>query len=113
MIFLEDYRQQITYDENWQSVSEPEIPVISTQSEEDETGAVVQKRKKPHKQLVLSFQLVCCLLIALAAFVLKSIGGDAYAAVKEWYTANLNQTAVFDGKGGFDLAKLFATPDEA
>ncbi len=114
MIFLEDYSQQITYDENWQSVSEPEIPVIATQNEEDEAESVIKKSRKAPRQLVLTFQLVVCMIIALAAFVLKGIGGEVYAAVKDWYTANLNQTAIFDGNGGFSLSNLFAaTKDEA
>lgn len=112
---MEDYRQQITYDEDWQSVSEPEIPVLGAPGGDDELvkDAPGAKKRMP-RQPVLTFQLICCLLLALAAFVLKGIGGKTYSAVREWYISNLNQTAIFDGKGGFSLPDMFAaTSDEA
>ena len=75
---LEENRNSITYDDNWQSVSESEVPVILDPAQTPEDDAAEPKPVAPPKQLLLTLQLVICLLTALAAFVLKSIGGELY-----------------------------------
>lgn len=117
---MEENQNWITYDENWQSVSEPEYPQIRPISDwEEEERAEEEPPREPRrhtapKQLLLTAQLVTCILLALAAFALKGIGGEVYAVTREWYYANLNDTAIFDGSRGFDLQNLLnATADEA
>lgn len=117
MIFLEDNCSSITYDENWQSVAEPEYPVIREPSPEPETyddGFKQPRQINVPKQYVVTFQLAVCLLLALAAFVVKGIGGEVYQTVREWYYTQLNSTVIFDKNDRFDLSTLFgkATADE-
>ena len=114
MIFLEENRNSITYDDNWQSVSESEVPVILDPTQTSEDDAAEPKPVAPPKQLLLTLQLVICLLTALAAFVLKSIGGELYQTAHEWYVSNLNNTAIFDGREDYNLGILTekATADE-
>lgn len=116
---MEEKQNLITYDENWQSVSEPEVPLIRPLDDwgEEPQENLPPREKHPRqtpRQLVLTVQLVACILLALAAFALKSFGGEAYSFMRDWYYTNLNNTAVFDGSRGFDLKNLFsATADEA
>lgn len=106
----------ITYDENWQSVSEPETPVLSSVDDEPDDDEI--KREKHHKSapkhILLTVQLAVCVLLALAAFALKGIGGEVYEAVKGWYYTQLNDTAIFDGgiKSIPQLINSSATADE-
>ena len=125
VIFVEEKQSTITYDDNWREVSTPEIPVLG--SAEDYGGAVVtdgterelsdDRIEKRHitapRHLVLTLQLAVCLLLALAAFALKSIGGEVYEAARAWYIEQLNDTAMFDGSRDFGLPFLNgATADE-
>ena len=116
MIFLNEEFNSITYDENWQNVSEPETPVLASIEDEPDNGGIkLEKRKKSApKHILLTVQLVCCILSAVAAFVLKGIGGEVYEAVKDWYFTQLNDTAIFDGgsNGIPQLLNNSATADE-
>lgn len=107
----EENRNQITYDENWQTVSCSEYPVIA-QSEKEEPK-LKQKNDSP-KQLLITIQLILCIIIALTAFVIKSFGGNFYNLSREWYYSNLNDSAIFDDRDEFNLDKIFtlATEDE-
>ena len=110
MIFLEENINEITYDENWQNVSEPEYitAVASDNSEEyDEeplqNNEVKEKhRKNGTKPILISIQLALC------------IGGELYDNVRKAYYTELNRELVFDEKHKFDLNTLFgkATADE-
>ncbi len=109
---MEERFSTITYDENWQSVSEPETPVISGGAEEEMTAP--PRTGSAPRHLLLSIQLAVCVLIGIAAFTLKNIGGEVYELAKEWYFEQLNSTAVFDGSRGLDLPfDGAATADEA
>ena len=118
---MEEKRSTITYDENWQDVTEPEYPVILEPSErsEEETkeflpGSPARRRSAP-KQLLLTIQLIACILLFLAAFVIKGIGGEVYQNIREWYYTQLNHSAIFEKDRSFDFSALLriATPDEA
>ncbi len=115
----------ITYDENWQSISDLEYPQIIgdeknyaddeyAEHKSDDNRDNQKQPKTAPSQLLITIQLILCILIAIMAFVLKSMGGDAYTAIREWYSSNLNNSAIFDGKSSFDLSTLFgqATSDE-
>ena len=113
--------EKILYDENWQSVTSPEYPVLNDRGYDRE----VIEEKKPEnpepkpvnipKQYLLTFQLVVCILAGISAFALKSIGGETYETIRNWYYSELNNTAIFDNNSGFDLNLLLGrtTPDEA
>lgn len=113
-------RNTITYDDDWKSVSYSEYPKTTEDfdsSEEEEKSISPEKniaKKDSPKQLVITVQLVCCILIALAAFLLNLFGGEVYAATRDWYYSNLEKSVIFDtGDNKIDLSNLFgATSDE-
>ena len=114
----EENKNSITYDEGWESVTNCEYPVVGSADLEENDDNVKQKVKKKKdnspKQLLITIQLIVCILIALAALVIKTIGGDVYAAAREMYYSSLNNSAIFDNSDNFDLNKLFgsSTQDE-
>ena len=112
MILLEERRNSITYDDNWQSVTEPEVPVIHAPDENDSfteysAHEEAPAHRPPSRQLLITVQLVICALIAFAAFILKSMGGEWYASVREWYDTQLNSSAVFEAGDAGSLSSLF------
>lgn len=114
----EENKNSITYDEGWESVTNCEYPVVGSANLEENEENEKQKEKKNKdnspKQLLITIQLILCILIALAALVIKSIGGDFYAQAREKYYSSLNNSAIFDDSDNFNLNKLFgsATQDE-
>lgn len=118
-----DNRSTITYDDDWKSVSYSEYPKASEELDSDEedvsslsalSAENSDEKKNSPKQLVITIQLVCCILVALAAFLLNLFGGEVYAATRELYYSNLEKSVVFDtGDNKIDLSNLFtATSDE-
>lgn len=113
-------RNTITYEDDWKSVSYSEYPKTTEDydsSEEEEKSLSPEKntvKKDSPRQLVITVQLVCCILIALAAFLLNLFGGEVYAATRDWYYTNLEKSVIFDtGDNKIDLSNLFsATSDE-
>ena len=123
--FYDGSKNLITYDENWQNVSEPEYPVLvdeysraeDSNAEDDEKDgkkAKPPKKQSANHQLLLTIQLIVCLVIALAAFALKGIGGELYETVRTVYYDALNSQAVFEDGSGFDVNSFLsgATADE-
>lgn len=117
----EDNRNTITYDDDWKSVSYSEYPKTAENYESDETDDTDDKsanqrinKKDSPRQLVITVQLVCCILVALVAFLLNLFGGEVYAATREWYYSNLEKSVIFDADDNqIDLSNLFtATSDE-
>ena len=107
--------ENITYDKNWQSVSQSEYPKLGGSEPEKDEEPDKEPKKNVPKHYLLTVQLVVCILIGLGAFILKSVGGDTYKAFRDWYYAELNNTAIFDKNSGFDINTLLfkATQDEA
>ncbi len=108
------------YCSDWQSVSRSEYPeqiepMPDEEEEESIAPAVKTAKTAASKQLLLTLQLAACVLLALAAFVLKNTGGETYRAVREWYYRQINSSIISDGDRGFDLGRMFssATADEA
>ncbi len=108
---MEERRDNISYDEGWQSVSVPEPALTVTPEEEPEAHS--SRRRRFPKQPVLTLRLAVCLLLGFAAFGWRSVGGAAYERAKAEYSAALNDTAIFDKARGFDMKSLSgATADE-
>ena len=113
-------RNTSTYDDDWKSVSYSEYPKTTEDfevNEEDAKSSLSEKstaKKDSPRQLVITVQLVCCILVALAAFLLNLFGGNVYAATRDWYYSNLEKSVIFDtGDNKIDLSNLFgATSDE-
>lgn len=118
---MEENRNTITYDDNWQNVTEPEVPLFHAPSNDNslieysEPEETPPKEKAPPRQLLITLQLVICALMALAAFILKSMGGEWYSTARGWYYTQLNSSAIFEGGDSFSISSLFgkATADEA
>ena len=115
---MEENISTITYDENWQDVTEPEYPVILEPTEPFEGKSEPEKTPRGHtapRQLLLTIQLITCILLLLAAFAIKGIGGEIYQTAREWYYTQLNRSAVFEEYRDFDFSALLriSTPDEA
>lgn len=120
----DENNNSITYDEGWKNVTNTEYPHIvreyGDEIEEDcnfdeETDDIPKKKKDSPKQLLITVQLILCIIAELSAFALKSIGGEVYETAREWYYTNLNSSAIFDESNSFDFSGIFgtATQDEA
>ena len=120
----EENKSSISYDEGRKSVSDAEYPQFISENDseadeiinpDDEKTNVAKKKKDNPKQLLITVQLVLCILAVLAAFALKGIGGEIYEAARDWYYTNLNSSAIFDENKNFDFNSIFgaATKDEA
>ena len=114
-------QNEITYDENWQTVSTPEYAHTVSLNEEDSTPenevAIIQKPKKKRDspiQLLIIIQLVICVLIALFAYTVKNIGGNFYTNIRDWYYSNLNSTLVVENNAEVDFTNILknSTADE-
>ncbi len=116
----ENFTNEITYDDGWQSASCPEYSTPAhTETEEESpqnTELPPQKRKKSHNtQVLVTMQLIICLLLALAAFIIKTVGGDFYAAARQWYYGELNKSIIAENTpDDYNLSEIFgtATDDE-
>ncbi len=84
------YRKGSEYDET-ENVGEAEE--LSPEEEEDET-LLPEKRGYRGTQLVLIIQIAACAVVLLAAFVLKSIGGDVFTVARDWYLQELNRSVL-------------------
>lgn len=120
----EENKSSITYDEGWKNVADAEYPhIINKYSDEidenynsdEEINNVPKKKKDSSKQLLITVQLILCIIAALAAFALKSIGGEVYETARQWYYNNLNGSVIFDDSQIFDFSSIFgvSTQDEA
>lgn len=70
---------------------------VSGVSEESKTEKPKkEKNKDAPRENVLIFQLAVCILLAIAAFVIKSIGGELYNNVREFYYTNLNNSIIIE-----------------
>ncbi len=113
-------KNTITYDEGWESVTESEYPVVASQnfgednSEESVNPKAVKKPNDSPKQLLITIQLIVCILIAIAALLIKTFGGEFYADVHQKYYSNLNNDAIFGEDENFNLNDFLkaSTDDE-
>lgn len=94
-------QNEITYDENWQTVTTPEYAKIVKEDEYPDTEIDTQedltktkKRRDSPRQLLIIIQLIVCALICLFAYILKTIGGDYYTDIRTWYYENLNNSII-------------------
>ena len=81
--------QQYVYHEEEQGGTE------ETQDSDELLEKPARDRNSP-REAVLVFQLALCILLAIAAYVIKSFGGEVYENVKEFYYSNLNNSIIVD-----------------
>lgn len=115
---------KIEYDENWQTVScqtyaQPyceESEEEQLQNDEITQGDIRVKKEKSPKQLVIILQLILCILIFSAFYILKQTGSDFYNSLSRWYSENLNNSLISTNTfSDFDInniGAIFATDDE-
>lgn len=114
----EKFTNEITYEDGWQSASCPEYSTPAHHEEETESVSdyAKKKEKKAHNtQILVTAQLIICLLLALAAFVIKTVGGDFYTAARQWYYGELNKSIIAENNpDDYNLSEIFgtATDDE-
>ena len=76
--------------------------------EEDE-ATVVKKDRHYGIPLLLVVQLVLCVLVFLAAFGIKTFGGELYNTLHQWYYDNLNDEIIMtESFETFDLDSIFS-----
>lgn len=113
----EIHRDEIIYEEGWRESSPPaeveKIPV-------DEALPDIAEKKPGSRPLLITIQLVLCLLLALILFVLKSMDSEAYHSFIDHYHDELQKPVVSQGVfDALDVTRLFespevsSTPDEA
>lgn len=106
----DENRNNITYDDDWKNVTESEYPQV-IEYEDDltknhEKKKEIKKKKDINSQLLISIQLFICIIIAISAFIFKSVGGDLYEKTRTWYYTKINNSAIFDNESVFDLTKF-------
>lgn len=124
----EENKNTITYDDDWKNVSVAEYPKRVEHYSDDEYAEeyvednsdnenknIPKKKNNSPKQLLITFQLIACIIIALTAFAIKNIGGSVYDTVREWYYSELNSSLIFEEAPDFSIGSLFgtSTSDEA
>ena len=109
-------RNEIIYEEGWRDNSlHPDIGDVIEESPEN-----TEEKPDGTKPLLISIQLILCLLIALVLFLFKTMDSGYYDAFMDYYHEELEKPVVsrstFDT---YDLSRLFpeeqiqATADEA
>lgn len=56
-----------------------------------------------NRPILVTVQLVLCVLVLAAAFIFKSIGGEFYNQIHDWYFACYNDSVFTDGKINLDF----------
>ena len=112
-------RSEIIYEEGWREAApaaDEELPV-------DESPASVEAPAEilSGKPLLISIQLILCLLAALVLFLLKAMDSEGYYRFMDYYHEELQKPIVSQELfSAADIGKLFsenavtvqATPDE-
>lgn len=101
-------RNQIIYEEGWRD-SEPiggdGVPV-------DEAAEPQTKPEDRSKPLLISIQLIVCIMAALVLFILKAMDSRAYHGFMTWYRVEMSRPVIsqefFERVG---VGRL-STPDE-
>ncbi len=55
-----------------------------------------QRDRNAPKETVLTFQLAVCILLAIAAYALKSVGGEVYEELRTFYNDNINNSVIIE-----------------
>lgn len=115
----EIHNNEIIYEEGWRQSAPPadieETPI-------DEVPEKPDEKSDASKPLLITVQLIICLLAALALFLMKSMDSDFYHEFMDYYRDELEKPVVSQGVfDALDVSRLFgesavsitSTPDEA
>lgn len=123
----EERYDNIDYDAGWQTTQTVTAEPVRMQSygaadpyEDDEDDVYLKRRRRQFDdeeegrerikkakasrsgtQVLIKYQLIVCILAAIAAFALKSFGGQIYEMVDSWYTAQINSSLVVEAGNFF------------
>lgn len=124
----EERYDNIDYDAGWQTTQTVTAEPVRMQSysvsdgydDEDEDDVYITRKKRQNRgddeekervkrvkapksgtQVLIKYQLIVCILAAIAAFALKSFGGQIYEMVDSWYTAQINSSLVVEAGNFF------------
>lgn len=112
---------EIIYEEGWRDAAPPaetEIPLDEAAEKPDENA----DSREPSRPLLITIQLVLCLLAALVLFLLKAMDSVGYREFMAYYHEEMGKPVVSQGVfDSLDIGRLFAednvtvqaTPDEA
>lgn len=113
-------RNEIIYEEGWHEAAplmEPEMPLDEIEPEKEEKA----ENRETSRPLLITLQLVLCLLLALVLFLLKAMDSGFYHDFMDYYHEELGKPVVSqEFFGAMDISRLFAdgtvtvqaTPDE-
>lgn len=113
-------RSEIIYEEGWRETA----PVASEETPVDEAPVKAVEplqKSRESKPLLITIQLVLCLLAALLLFLLKAMDSEGYYSFMDYYHEELQKPVVSQELfSSVDIGKLFeknavevkATPDE-
>ena len=99
-----DNLNNINYADDWKKASEPvryEKKEVQTPAESEK----IKKKPKAAKPLLTLIQIVLCLLIVAAAYILKVFGGEFYNTVNTAYKNEINREIILNPYEN-DLDKL-------
>ena len=114
-------RNEIVYEEGWRETA----PVVNETVPIDEAQpdpVIEQTEREDSKPLLITIQLVLCLLAALVLFLLKAMDSEGYYSFIDYYHEELQKPVVSEEVfRKADIGKLIAenpveiqaTPDEA
>ena len=104
----EPQRNQIIYEEGWRDSA----PVGGDDTPVDEEPPAEAQPKAASKPLLITIQLILCLIAALVLFLLKAMDSRAYHSFMTWYRVEMNRPVIsreFFEQAGIGLP---STPDE-
>ena len=97
---MSEYRKdEIIYDEDWLRVDTPlerEYPAQSVADSEVPAEQRNTRKLRPKRTFpaLITIQLVICLVIAFAVFMLKAMNSDVYHQFCDWYNEQMQYTLV-------------------
>lgn len=115
-ILNEERKDTIIYDEDFKTVEKVVVKHNEDEktSEEEREATKEQERKTPPKNMLVIIQLVICLIIAIAVFLLKTTDCEFYRNFVKWYNEEQQKTLISSQQiEKVDLNSIFfkATPD--
>ncbi len=117
---MQDNRKdEILYDEDWLSVDTPVFVDESFEkSDSTESDEKTHNRKSAEKKrsfpALVTIQLVVCLIIAFAVFMLKAMNSQTYKDFCDWYNEQMQDTLLSNSAfENIDLSQFVkATTDQ-
>ncbi|MBQ7504105.1 MAG: hypothetical protein IJT79_02165 [Ruminococcus sp.] len=101
-----DNHNNISYADGWKKAAEPIRREVARDITKAEEPVKKKNEKKGSKPLLTLIQICVCLLIVLAAYVLKTFGGDMYKDIKKIYETEINNEIILNPYEN-NLDKLF------